>query len=516
MSHMFGKPSFWFKLFVSVTRGCTALMLIVLGAFGIHSFIFVKWNSNYLTAPPFSLSPGTVLLVDGFTGPLAIVLVGVNIVSLVIVMVCAYRRMLVYLGSLDLLCCTGLLWAGVIQSTYVGLTKAQCAKGTGSDGETLLFIQRAREVTTEFQLWGWDPCDVYLQAFYFRAVALLFYVPTALTFIIKGALDMRMDRMHKRGGPHIPIVRWFFFLPVIIAYYVAVDLARFVGCWYLSGKARTPEFQLQARRWRALRKWVSIKATVLLTCPNPAQVLWGAHRRFRRHRNSGVSWALIAALGQEPVVNGIARHVHHVDLVNLSLACRPLRRVLFPVLDTCVLRESLCDIPRSEEELVKESKPMKRGPRLIVLDPPSDPRASLNCWGCGIRICRNCSTTRRLCETHVSFHAEFCGAQCGRCFAAEWIEIRQCKCKDRRRRFLNDMMHPVHLCRGCDKESDETLQAWRESRDRRAHHRAVHESLSCFTCKESIQDANPIWWACQICRYECRSLEHPWGRGVDV
>jgi hypothetical protein len=80
--------------------------------------------------------------------------------------------MLVYLGSLDLLCCAALLWAGKVQGTYIGLTKAQCARGTGSDGKTPLFIQRAREVTTEVQLWGWDPCDVYLQVFYIRAVTL--------------------------------------------------------------------------------------------------------------------------------------------------------------------------------------------------------------------------------------------------------------------------------------------------------------------------------------------------------
>jgi hypothetical protein len=44
-------------------------MLITLSAFGIQSFIFVKLNINYLTAPSFPLSPETVLLVEGFTGP---------------------------------------------------------------------------------------------------------------------------------------------------------------------------------------------------------------------------------------------------------------------------------------------------------------------------------------------------------------------------------------------------------------------------------------------------------------
>jgi hypothetical protein len=96
----------------------------------------------------------------------------------------------------------------------------------------------------------------------------------------------------------------------------------------------------------------------------------------------------MAILGQEPVANRIARNLHYVDLVNLSLTCRRVRRALFPAGDTCVLHESMCEMPLSVEEIVNESKPMKRGPRLIVLNQPSDPEASLHCWGCGIRICR--------------------------------------------------------------------------------------------------------------------------------
>jgi len=83
-----------------------------------------------------------------------------------------YRRQLVYIGVLDLAVSAALLWTAIVQSGYIGLTKGQCASGNGADGEPLLYIQRTRDVITENQLYGYDPCEVYLQIFYIRIGAM--------------------------------------------------------------------------------------------------------------------------------------------------------------------------------------------------------------------------------------------------------------------------------------------------------------------------------------------------------
>ncbi|KAL2815142.1 hypothetical protein BJX63DRAFT_390580 [Aspergillus granulosus] len=141
---------------------------------------------------------------------------------------------------------------------------------------------------------------------------------------------------------------------------------------------------------------------------------------------------------------------------------------------------------------------------------------------------QTCSTSRKIRGTHVSYHMTQCGAQCGNCFAAEWKVLLECKCEDRRRRSYDTSTEPStlwrdrevwlerHLCRDCSKEATETLLDWREGRDRHDHHQAVRESLNCLTCREPIQDAVPLWWVCKTCKFECRSLEHPWRKEVNV
>ncbi|OCL05466.1 hypothetical protein AOQ84DRAFT_355945 [Glonium stellatum] len=200
----------------------------------------------------------------------------------------------------------------------------------------------------------------------------------------------------------------------------------------------------------------------------------------------------------------ISRDLHYVDLVNLSLASKSVREVVFPRADFATRSEHFkmysCD------ELTKTQ-----------------------CWVCTVQVCTSCQITRPIRETHTLYHLNHCKLYCSSCYFQHVCRLSttaqssmKCHCSPtalgpwaaiwrtpRRRITLQHHYPPV--CRLCNMRDDATLTALREARSR-AEMRDLTRQPDCARCELVLPVKGPRWWVCTRCSKECGSHMHPpWG-----
>lgn len=202
----------------------------------------------------------------------------------------------------------------------------------------------------------------------------------------------------------------------------------------------------------------------------------------------------------------IARDLHYVDLVNLSLVSKSVRDVVFPRSDFATRSEHFkiysCD------ELTKTQ-----------------------CWVCMIQVCNSCEIQRPIRETSLIFHLDVCKMYCSSCYythvCRSTLNSRtstKCGCaprdqppsawsalwRTRAPHVLPQLRYP-HICRLCNMLDDQTLLSLREARSK-AEMRDLARQPDCSKCAQVLPPKGPRWWVCTRCTKECRSHVHPpWG-----
>ncbi|OCK79624.1 hypothetical protein K432DRAFT_417213 [Lepidopterella palustris CBS 459.81] len=203
----------------------------------------------------------------------------------------------------------------------------------------------------------------------------------------------------------------------------------------------------------------------------------------------------------------IARDLHYVDLVNLSLASKSVHDAVFPGSDFLTRSEHFkmytCDIASKTQ-----------------------------CWVCTVQICDECQIIRSLRETPLVFHLDICKPHCSPCYFSavcqqntDRLGNTRCACAPRSEITkwqkiwhgpsatlnLSTTAPSRGICRLCNVLDDATLLGAREARSR-AEMRDAGRFKNCSKCAGSLGSRGPRWWVCGRCKKECRSHVHPaWG-----
>ena len=190
----------------------------------------------------------------------------------------------------------------------------------------------------------------------------------------------------------------------------------------------------------------------------------------------------------------LAARVHYVDLVNFSLAARPIRAAVFPP-----------DDPARRERL-----------RVYACEDGSKAR----CWGCGAQTCGACGAQRAFPDTRTACHLAKCRLRCAGCFYRTAVAERRplgaakcvCKVATGRRGDAAGPQIGHRVCRDCRALTNEELLALREQRDGEEARFLMQRGVSCGLCGVGLPERGPRWWVCEHCKKECRDRVHPaWG-----
>ena len=216
----------------------------------------------------------------------------------------------------------------------------------------------------------------------------------------------------------------------------------------------------------------------------------------------------------------IASSLHYTDIVNLSLASKGLRQVIFPSPDLAARSEAL---------------------RIHSCENGSKSQ----CWICSSQICQvrryaltprietnelthrpqSCSKKRGLRHTEASLHLQTCKPSCSNCYRRDVCRparYRHSKsCKLARGSKEKDVCHygssTRDICQSCVKLSPRAQQTRREARDRTELDRLARLPLACSQCKMPLPNQGPRWWVCSTCFAECQHRVHPaWAEKMEV
>ncbi|KAL4883674.1 hypothetical protein BJY04DRAFT_184098 [Aspergillus karnatakaensis] len=245
---------------------------------------------------------------------------------------------------------------------------------------------------------------------------------------------------------------------------------------------------------------------------------------------------LIKALGTPLILINIAQHLHHTDAVNLALASKAVHKALQPPTTTSTPGSRFLTSPgpgtldsepepKTEEEEHLLPKATPQAEKQLLPSASSSPSASeylrsltctgtkkLECWGCGLQICKTCSAKSWTRNPPISHHITLCSPRCASCAQTQ---IRNhghgpCICSvtdgrnaDRAREiFLADLYEDRTVCSKCG-----FCLLNREVMDRRAEYgREIYRremlvrGVVCGGCGVALdlksRGLGEVWWVC--------------------
>ncbi|KAI1749999.1 hypothetical protein F4782DRAFT_510982, partial [Xylaria castorea] len=453
----------------------------------INHYNFVKDHMRVLLAPPLG---SKVFVAEVFSGPIGVVSFLWNFLFW-IPTIYAKGGQLFAIGVVDAIITGFIITALVIEASFIGFTHAQCAqlRPDAAPTSNLIFFQRVAEIDYKDKDIGEGTCQSYYGKWYIGLVIAILYAISALSNILIGLYSHNRNRRSSNC--------------LLSPIYAVIDV--------MKGLADCVFFFLPARVHNALyfasqyaRHWLQYKRSRTKQNARDAYALLP-----RRHLNrEGKEKGLHFILSEETISRQIASHLHYADIVNLSLASRGVREVVFPRQDA--------------------SKVDNRGPRYYSCWG----NEKYDCWACGIQICHVCSKSTRCAKSTVSFHISLCAATCSSCYyrtISRGSSMRQpCQCSDgrtndshtRRTTYWATDPNPLIsrlVCRDCYDMTGTEVLALRERRDRAMYSNLTQQPLSCSQCAESLPRTGPRWWVCSKCTKECRSKCHSeWSQKLEV
>jgi hypothetical protein len=205
----------------------------------------------------------------------------------------------------------------------------------------------------------------------------------------------------------------------------------------------------------------------------------------------------------------IARDLCYVDLVNLSLASKSLRDVVFPGAEHTT---------RSHHFQMYTC----------------DPATKTTCWNCTLQTCQYCGNWSSIPQTPTVFHLDGCEPYCSSCYFSnvcarkgKSMDTTECGCAPKNppnwlkkfifgkrlaapRGLITNNAPPRLLCGMCLQIGAEGVAPRRENRSR-AELRDPDRCRTCAKCGLGL-GRGVRWWVNKNCGKECRSRLHlPWG-----
>ncbi|KAI0437300.1 hypothetical protein F4803DRAFT_539317 [Xylaria telfairii] len=448
----------------------------------INHFNFVKGHMRVLLAPPLG---SKVFVAEVFSGPFGVIAFVWNFL-LWIPTIYAEGTRLFLIGVVDAIIAAFLITSLALQASFIGFTHAQCAqlRPGATHPSNLIFFQRVAEIDYKEKDIAEGTCQGYYAKWYVGLVVAILYTISAISNILMGSYSHNSNTRRSSSCSFSPI-------------HAIMDI--------MKGLAECVFFFLPARARNVLffassyaKHWLHYKGAK--TKQNARDTLALVPRR---HHREAKQKGLRAVLSQEKVIEQIARQLHYVDVVNLSLASRGIREAVF-------LRQGVDETHPRYYSCWGNKK--------------------YDCWACGIQVCGECSRTKRCAKSTVSFHMSLCAAACSNCYyktISKGSHMRKpCQCNDGRANGPNitsaywaTVSNPQALrfvCRDCHGMKDDEVLALREKRDKAMYSNLTQQPLSCSQCSESLPRTGPRWWVCSKCKKECRSKCHSgWSQGLE-
>ncbi|KAI1111525.1 hypothetical protein F5Y14DRAFT_424844 [Nemania sp. NC0429] len=457
---------------------------------GVSKFEYIRDHMGVLLAPPLGHH---IFVGEVFSGPIGVIGFFWNF-FLWIPTISTTGGGLFLLGVVDAIVTGFIIISLAIEASFIGFTPGQCAQlgPNATPNSNLIFFQRVAEIEFKDKGVGEATCKEYYAKWYVGLVLAILYALSATANMVIGSRsgynhgNYQSSYSRNRGLGHCllspvpPIMGIMRGLAEIVSsllpsrlYYSLSVTGRHVKQWF---------------RYRASRTKQKAPESHILVTQHASHV------------------GLYSVLSHDAVLERIARQLHYVDAVNLSLASRRMREAMFP---------------RQKSSLVEEKQLRYYS---CVGGKKTD------CWACGIQICDECSKSSRCPKSTVSFHMSLCAAACSNCYrkklSRSYFRSHSCSCRDGRQKnpaysytygggYLNPS-DPRLVCRDCHAMTDDEMQALREKRDKAMYTNLSQQPLSCTICSESLPRTGPRWWICSKCKMECRSRCHvDWSQRLD-
>ncbi|KAF2806448.1 uncharacterized protein BDZ99DRAFT_573960 [Mytilinidion resinicola] len=260
----------------------------------------------------------------------------------------------------------------------------------------------------------------------------------------------------------------------------------------------------------------TVKATEVLPPPEEIKMrmmrptpIPPSHTRYDTHGAYEQSPNPLADFLNYDILVLIARDLHYVDLINLSLTSKSMRDVVFPGTDHAARSDHFA---------------------LYTCEPDS----KTECWNCTMQTCRGCGFWSHMPQTATLFHLDGCEPYCSSCYFSnvcarkgKAMDNTKCVCAPKpppswwKRIMYGETATRVQvaasgtapsrlLCAMCwDMGSLEVAQR-REERTK-AELRDPNRCKTCAKCGLGL-GRGVRWWVHKQCGKECRSRLHlPWG-----
>ncbi|KAK0391489.1 hypothetical protein NLU13_0990 [Sarocladium strictum] len=201
-------------------------------------------------------------------------------------------------------------------------------------------------------------------------------------------------------------------------------------------------------------------------------------------------------LMDDAMAEKIARHLHFVDITNLSRTSRSVRQSVYG------------------------GKKHPSAKRLQLFCEASCVRGQKSeCWACARMTCKSCQQLRcNIPEPRTQTHATSCFAVCTKCYLlrapalpapraavenADDLSVQHTDCW-RRCGLRAIMAGDVALCKSCNLlPRNEDVSEVRERRDADALRKARGGRLWCAECQGSLGRGRRRWFICEAGRHEC-------------
>ena len=154
-----------------------------------------------------------------------------------------------------------------------------------------------------------------------------------------------------------------------------------------------------------------------------------------------------------------------------------------------------------------------------------------DCWGCGNQICRvrleppgclfyiltlpqGCTTGRDVADPETTEHVENCITVCTSCYYKHCCESSQfhqpqmgqtCRHVEKTK---ESEARPRELCSLCSHRETGEIQLSRQRKEAGELKQLESATAFCAVCESSLPAASPRWWACSVCKTECKSRLH--------
>ncbi|KAL4798207.1 hypothetical protein BDV19DRAFT_386493 [Aspergillus venezuelensis] len=517
-----------------VVRFLAHIPLFIYGINGIQDLKFFQKHAGILLQPPIG---DVALIAEKMGGGVGVFAFAWNFVMWIPTVMCP-GELLFFVGIVDAGITASIIGASAIQGGYYGKTNGQCerllpAPGTIVTNRGLAFLQMLQDIDPDDTGYPESRCKHFLLKYYAGVASIILYSIATLANLGFGLAAWYHYSSRPRYRAQTTDSRnrqscfnWdkfvvFLTLPLTIPIVVITAILKCLGTYIVRLLPQPMQTRVYfARRW--LSKWTNGQQKSAAKISEKVNTqLKSIPRRVKTKavtlgKKDGKT-LLVDVLETGAVIPIIAEQLHHLDLVNLSLASRAVYKALYP----------------TSNQVKSKTETDKKG----HINPEQEPRylrvltcsgnEKLQCWGCGMQVCNDCKSFQCHRPTTVTYHMQLCRARCSPCALAKVPQYRwdrKCTCTQDGRnpvetqdRDWNSLFKRVPVCRECERKPVEQVTEIRAERDRQVYRRLVQQPMSCDVCSIALKRRGAVWWVCKTCGRECCSSEHPgWGRKVEV